>query len=156
MATQLAIVYGEWQLDPDQEIRLYVRPTLTLIDRAGDTHYVPAFGYPYPGIDFVHQSKTGDVFLSTTYARNAFGGEYREGDPASNKKWLEPLIGKTIHNLGELTSFPVMPLLVMRTNVCIDVLDMSADAVCIDDTYPLGLHDGPIIEKLKRFRLGNV
>ncbi len=153
--SKLAIVSGEWQFDSDQTIRLYVRPTLTLINRAGETHHVPAFGYTTGRASSPFRSAPCIVLSGSGYSSCPTGGEHRETGSASNQKWLESLTQQTVHNLGELSfdCSPVMAFLVVKSNVLINVVDMADDVVCIDDTYSVNQYDETIIAMLKRLRL---
>lgn len=153
-STKVAIVSGEWQFDPDQIVRLYVRPTLTLINRSGDTQHVPAFGFSTRRTIRTQPAKTCALFPCTTQARYAFGGKDWSAGSASNQKWLESLEPITIHNLGVLTNncSPLMAFLAVKSNVVFDVNTMCDDAICIADAYALNEYDAPLIELLAKWK----
>lgn len=148
---KIAVVNGEWQFDPDQVIRLYVRPTLTLINRAGETHHVPAFGYFARRPSGPQYSETGIELPPSSYTSSAVGAGHWQSYTADNQKRLEPVTPYTLHNLGELVDncSPIMALLFIKTNVLVNPLHMSAEAVCIDEAYAIGEYDEPLINLLK-------
>lgn len=153
----LAIVSGEWQFDSDQTIRLYVRPTLTLIDHAGAVHHVSAFGYPSRRTVRSHDPTSCIVLPGSTGVCITPGGSRAER-VARNKKWLESSTRQTVHNLGDLSYLgaPVMGFLITRSVVCINELDKSADLICVEDTYNVSPYDEPIRDVMLKMRIGNV
>jgi hypothetical protein len=155
--TKLAIVRGEWQLDPDQVFRLYVRPTLELIDRAGETHHVPAFATTARRTSDPRSTTSGTLFCSSSETSDSFGGRHGQDFTASDQKWLEPLSpDQSFHMLGELSndSSPIMAALISRSAIQWLATDMEPELVCIDDAIETNQFDGQLIEILKRFKVG--
>jgi hypothetical protein len=154
--TKLAIVRGEWQLDPDQVFRLYVHPTLELIDRAGETHHVSAFATTVGRASKSRCETSGTLFCSASETSSSFGGRPGQAFRTSDQKWLEPLSpDQSFHMLGELSnnSSPIMAALVSRSAVQWLTEDMEPDLVCIDDAIETNQYDGQIIEILKRMKV---
>lgn len=155
--TKLAIVSGEWQLDPDQVFRLYVRPTLTILNRAGVTHYVSAFATTARRTTDSLDTTSHSFVCSASAPSSAFGGTSGSDYSASNSQWLEPIVqSHNFHMLGELShdSSPIMAGLLIRDTVTWKALDMQSGLICIDDTEATNQFDEQLIEILKRFKVG--
>ncbi|MCY1417398.1 hypothetical protein D9M71_329330 [compost metagenome] len=154
--TKIAIVRGEWQLDPDQVIRLYVRPTLELIDRTGETHHVPAFATTARRTDQPRSQSPCAVVLPSAYSGSASGSQGQSIGQSAQRGWLEPVSSdQNFYMLGELSngSSPIMSALVSRAAIQWRVEDMEAGLVCIDDAIETNQFDVQLIEILKRFKV---
>ncbi|MNM41542.1 hypothetical protein D3C81_523580 [compost metagenome] len=154
--TKLAIVRGEWQLDPDHVFRLYVRPTLEIIDRAGETHHVSAFATTARRSDQACGQSPDSVFYSTAYTGSAFGDQGQSIGQSTERGWLESLSpDQTFHMLGELSnnSSPIMGALILRSAIQWLTIDMEPDLVCIDEAIATNQFDEQFIEILKRFKV---
>ncbi|WDS62108.1 hypothetical protein [Pseudomonas phage D6] len=157
--SKLAIVRGEWQLDPDQTIRLYVRPTLEIIDRNGDTQYVSAFAATDGRSNPTRDESSGSFVCTPTNPCDASGGSERLASVQTYGCGLESLTPDlNIHMLGELSndSSPIMAAVVLKSAIQWHVATMDPSLVCITDTVETNQYDGQIIEILSRMKVGNV
>lgn len=154
--TKIAIVRGEWQLDPDQVIRLYVRPTLELIDRTGETHHVSAFATTARRTDSACSQSSDTVFQSPAYSGSASWAQGQSIGQSAQRGWLEPLRSdQNFYMLGELSngSSPIMSALISRPAIQWRVEDMEPGLVCIDEAIIVNQFDEQLIEILKRFKV---
>lgn len=155
--TKLAIVRGEWQLDRDHTFRLYVRPTIEIIDRAGETHHVSAFATTDRRSNESHDATSGTLLYSTANSGGAFGGTDRSAFLSEDGQWLEPQLTPThsFHTLGELNDncSPIMATLILRSAVQWLTDDMEPDLVCIDEAVGTNQFDVLLIDQLKRLKV---
>lgn len=155
--TKLAIVHGEWQLDPDQQFRLYVNPTLEIIDGKGVTHHVSAFAADVGRPDEPLDATPSSFVCPTSYSCHPTGGEDRETFLSSDGRWLEPVTpqSRSFEMLGELTHdcTPIMAALVLKSSLQWHSPDMEPHLVCIEDAVETNQFDGEIIELLKRLKV---
>jgi len=154
---RLAIVRGEWQLDPDGVIRLYVRTTLELIDRNGDTQHVSAFAATGRRSNSTCSKPSSTFVCTSTQACDAVGRGYGQAAIPAYRQWLEPLTpDQNFHVLGELcnNSSPIMALIVLNAAIKWHVQQMEPGLVCITDAIETNQFDGQIIEILRRMKVG--
>jgi hypothetical protein len=152
---KLAIVRGEWQLDPDQTFRLYVHPTLEIIDRAGETHHVSAFAATDGRTNPTCGKSSGSVFLAPTSVSSTTGLQRQSFGKPVSRGGLEAVTN--LHILGELSndSSPIMAAFVLRSGLVWQPQDMEPGLVCITDAVETNQFDGQIIDILKRMKVGN-
>lgn len=148
-----AVVQGEWQLDPDQVVRLYVRPTITLTGPGG-THHVPSFAEPTRRGSDSPRSASSIVLPSTADSGSSVGLQHWQGTAFPNSIGLEssPGLAATFFGLYQDACGPFFAVLVTKLGIVWNVADMDPLAIPVDEISSLNQYDSHFIQPLKRMR----
>uniref|UniRef100_A0AB39CCJ2 Uncharacterized protein n=1 Tax=Pseudomonas phage RVTF4 TaxID=3236931 RepID=A0AB39CCJ2_9VIRU len=151
---KVAVVRGEWQLDPDQVVRLYVRPSIILIDPGG-THHVPSLAEPDGRGSDPQGLPSGLVFQATSHIRGTPGMQYWQTTLPEDGFRLEPEADLTATVFGIYTEncSPFVAVLVTPCSIRWDVSEMDTLAIPVKDVVSINQYDQHFIQPLKRLRV---
>ena len=150
---KVAIVRGEWQLDKDQVVRLYVRPSIILIDPGG-THHVSSFAEPTGRGTCPPDTTPCAFFQSTSGAGPTSGLRYWQDQIPEDGFRLEPAPGltATVFGIYDENCSPFAAFLIAKSEIVWDVTKMDPHVLSVDEIISLNQYDQHFIQPLKRLR----